>query len=168
MATQNSDLVANYEAVPQVANDAQELEGKVRVAQGSVAVASDGTGSGDIIMLAPIPSNAAITSIKLAADDLDSNGSPALAWDVGVYTSGGTVKDVDAFATAITLGQAATAFTEYAFEARNINECGQKLWQDAADTSDPGGVYYVALTIQTAAATGAAGDLSFIIEYVVD
>jgi len=168
MATQNSDLVANYEAVPQVANDAQELEGKVRIAQGSVAVAADGTGSGDIIMLAPIPSNASVVSIKLAADDLDSNGSPALAWNLGVYTTGGTVKDADAFASAITLGQAATAFTEYAFEARDIAVCGQKLWQDAADTADPGGAYYVALTISTAAATGAAGDLSFIIEYVVD
>lgn len=168
MATQNSDLVANLEATPSVANATQELAGRVRVAQGTIAVAADGTGSGDIIMLAPVLTNASIMSIRLAADDLDSNGSPTLAWNVGLYTSGGTVKDVDAYASAITLGQAATAFTEYRFEAANITTCGQRVWEDAGDTSDPTATYYVAASVSTAAATGAAGDLSFIIEYVVD
>ena len=167
MATQNSTIVSNFEATPPVLNNTSAVGGRVRVAQGSVAVAADGTGSGDIIMLAPIPSNASIFSIRLAADDLDS-GTPALAWNIGVYSSGGTVKDVDAFASAVTLGQAATAFTEYAFEARDIAECGQAVWQDAAETADGGGWYYIAASISTAAATGAAGDLSFIIEYVVD
>lgn len=167
MATQNSTLVSNYEASPQVMNSTQELHGRVRVAQGTVAVAADGTGAGDIIMLAPVPTGASIISIKLAADDLDS-GAPALAWDVGLYDDEGTVKDVDAYASAVTLGQAATVFTEYAFEARNINACGQRVWEDAGETIDPFATYYVAASIQTAAATGQAGDLSFIIEYVVD
>jgi len=167
MATQNSTIVSNFEATPPILNNTTASGGRVRVSQGSVAVAADGTGSGDIVMLAPIPSNASIFSIRLAADDLDS-GTPALAWDIGVYSSGGVVKDVDAFASAVTLGQAATAFTEYAFEARNISECGQAVWQDAADSADGGGWYYIAASISTAADTGAAGDLSFIIEYVVD
>lgn len=166
MATQNSTLVSNFEG--KTLNAVQELHGRVRVAQGTVAVAADGTGTGDIIMLAPIPSNASIISIKLAADDLDSDGSPALAWDVGLYDADGVVADVDAYATAVTLGQAATVFTEYAFEARNINACGQKVYEDAGASTDPNAYYYVAASIQTAAATGAAGDLSFIIEYVVD
>ena len=33
MTTKNSDLVANFEASPQVANDSQELHGVLRVAQ---------------------------------------------------------------------------------------------------------------------------------------
>lgn len=166
MATQNSTLVSNFEAG--TLSPTQELAGRVRIAQGTLVVAADGSGTGDIIMLAPVPSNASIVSIKLAADDLDSNGSPALAWNIGLYTSDGTVADVDAYASAVTLGQAATAFTEYAYEARNINACGQKVYEDAAATSDPGGFYYVAASVSTAAATGAEGDLSFIIEYVVD
>jgi|DEB0MinimDraft_3_1074331.scaffolds.fasta_scaffold00070_11 hypothetical protein len=169
MATQNSDLVANLEATPSVANATQELGGRVRVAQGTVAVAADGSGTGDIIMLAPIPTNASITSIKLASDDLDSNGSPALLWDVGLYDTSGTAKDADFYATDITLGQAATAFTEYRFEAANINTCGQKVWEDAGDSAQPeAATYYLAMTVSTAAATGAAGDVSFIVEYVVD
>ena len=168
MATQNSDLVANFEASPRVANDPQELHGVKRVALGNVAVAADGTETGDIIMLAPIPSNAVITSIKLASDDLDSGSPAALAWNLGLYTTAGVVKDADAYASAITLGQSATAYTEYRFEAANINETAQKVYADATDTSDPGTFYYLALTISTAAATGAAGDLAFQVEYVVN
>ena len=38
--------------------------------------------------------------------------------------------------------------------------------EDAGQSSDPGGYYYVALTFDAAGDT--AGDLSFIIEYTVD
>jgi hypothetical protein len=43
-------------------------------------------GGSDIVMLAPIPSNASITSIKLASDDLDSGTT--LTANVGLYTTG--------------------------------------------------------------------------------
>jgi hypothetical protein len=43
---------------------------------------------------------------------------------------------------------------------------GQRVWQDAGQSSDPGGYYYVALTFDAAGDT--AGDLSFIIEYTID
>ena len=75
--------------------------------------------------------------------------------------------DDDAYASAITdLRGAVTTGTEVAFEARNINTMGQKVWQDAGQSSDPGGYYYVALTFDAAGDT--AGDLSFVIEYTVD
>lgn len=168
MATQKTSLITNHET-GNLANAVRQLHGRVRIAQGTVAVAADGTGSGDIIMLAPLPSNASVTSIMLASDDLDSNGSPTLAWDVGLYDDdAATALDADCYATAITLGQAATAFTEFAFEARNINATGQRAWEDGGQSADPGGFVYLALTISTAAATGAAGDVSFIVHYVVD
>ena len=167
MGTVNGTLVSNFEAAGTLSSP-QLLHGRVRVAQGSIALSTGDLDASDIVHLAPIPSNAAILSIKVASDDLDSNGTPTLAWNIGVYTSAGVVKDADAFASAVTLGQAATAFTEYAFEARDISETGQKLYQDATDTSDPGGFYYVSLTASTGAATAAAGDIAFIIEYVVD
>lgn len=165
MATKNSTLVTNFEAGD--LSPSQELSGKLRVAQGTVALLTGDIDAADIVMLAPVPSNASITSIRLAADDLDSNGSPTLAFNVGLHGTDGTAADADCFATAITLGQAATAFTEYAFEARNINETGQLVWEDAAASSDPGGFYYVSMTVSTGAATAAAGDIAFIIEYVV-
>lgn len=56
-------------------------------------------GVGDIIDLGPIPANTRVIDIIIDSDDLDSGGSPALAFDVGVMS--GTVGDT---ATARTCG----------------------------------------------------------------
>ena len=169
MTTKNSTLVSNFIASPQVFSPSYQLAGVARIAQGTIALATTDIDNNDIIHLAPVPVGASITSIKLASDDLDS-GSASLTFNVGLYTTASTpvVKDEDCYSTAITLGQAATAFTEYAFEVRDVNVCGQRIWEDAGDSSDPGGQYYLSVTVQAAAATAAAGDFSFIVQYVVD
>ena len=164
MSNANSDLVTNFVAVPQVLNPAQQLQGVKRIAQGTVALASGDLGANDTVMLAPIPSNASITSIKLFNDDLDS-GSTNTA-DVGLYTTALAVVDADAYASVITsLRSAVTTGTEVAFEARDINKMGQKVWQDAGLSSDPALTYFVGIGFPAAGDT--AGDLSFIIEYTV-
>ena len=97
-----------------------------------------------------IGANAKIMAIKLYNDDLDSNGSPSLATNVGLYngttkyTIGGTtteasaVIDEDCYATAITTLQAAnTAGVEVAFEARNVNAIANHVWEDGGLSSDP-------------------------------
>lgn len=173
MATKQTSLLSNrgsQTSAPTPNNVANE-RGRVRTISGSVALVAGDLDLNDIVMLAGVPTGAAVLSIKLASDDLDSNGSPSLAWDLGVYAEAddtAETKDEDAYATAITLGQAATAFTEYAFEARGIEKCGQKVYEDAGDSSDPNNEYFIGLSVSTAAATGAAGDLSFIIEYAID
>lgn len=164
MSNANSDLVTNFVAVPQVLNPAQQLQGVKRIAQGTIALAVGDLGANDTVMLAPIPSNASITSIKLFNDDLDS-GSTNTA-DVGLYTTALAVVDADAYASAITdLRSAVKTGTEVAFEARDINKMGQKVWQDAGLSSDPALTYFVGISFPAAGDT--AGDLSFIIEYVV-
>jgi hypothetical protein len=135
-----------------------------RVATGTIALAAGDLSGDDTVMLAPIPSNASITSIKLFNDDLDS-GTTNTA-DVGLYNTDLSVVDADAYASAITdLRGAVTVGTEVAFEARNINKMGQKVWQDAGLTSDPALTYFVGIGFP--AAGDQAGDLSFVIEYVV-
>lgn len=168
MTTKNSALITNFEAEPQVQNKVYQLHGRKRVAQGTLELATTDLDASDIVMLAPLPTGASITSIQLAADDLDSNATPTLAWNLGLYDTEGTAVDADCYATAITLGQAATALTEYRNEVADINTIGQQLWEDGGVTADPGGLYYVALTASAGAATAAAGTLSFIIEYVID
>jgi hypothetical protein len=165
MANVNTDLVANFVAVPQVLNPAQELHGVKRIAQGSIALVAGDLSANDTVMLAPIPSNASISSIKLVNDDLDS-GSTITA-DVGLYNTDLSVVDADAYASAITALRAAVAApgTEVAFEARDHNKTGQKVWQDAGLSVDPGAVYFVGINFPAAGDT--AGDLSFIIEYTV-
>ena len=165
MANVNTDLVANFVAVPQVLNPAQELHGVKRIAQGSIALVAGDLSANDTVMLAPIPSNASISSIKLVNDDLDS-GSTITA-DVGLYNTDLSVVDADAYASAITAlrGAVAAPGTEVAFEARDHNKTGQKVWQDAGLSVDPGAVYFVGINFPAAGDT--AGDLSFIIEYTV-
>ena len=164
MSNANSDLVTNFVAVPQVLNPAQQLQGVKRIAQGTVALVAGDLGANDTVMLAPIPSNASITSIKLFNDALDS-GTTNTA-DVGLYTTALAVVDADAYASAITdLRAAVKTGTEVAFEARDINKMGQKVWQDAGLSSDPALTYFVGIGFPAAGDT--AGDLSFIIEYVV-
>ena len=164
MSNANSDLVTNFVAVPQVLNPAQQLQGVKRIAQGTVALVAGDLGANDTVMLAPIPSNASITSIKLFNDALDS-GTTNTA-DVGIYKQDLTVVDADAYASVITsLRSAVTTGTEVAFEARDINKMGQKVWQDAGLSSDPALTYFVGIGFPAAGNT--AGDLSFIIEYTV-
>lgn len=164
MSNANSDLVTNFVAVPQVLSSAQQLHGVKRVAAGTIALAVADLGANDTVMLAPIPSNASITSIKIFNDDLDS-GTTNTA-DVGIYKQDLSVVDADAYASAITtLRSANTTGVEVAFEARDINKCGQKVWQDAGLSSDSGLTYFVGLSFPGAGDT--AGDVSFVIEYTV-
>ena len=165
MANVNTDIVTNFVATPSVKNDSQQLHGVKRIAQGTIALAAGDLSAGDTVMLAPVPTNASISSIKLFNDDLDSGTTNTV--DVGLYSTAIAAVDDDAYAAASqVLRTASTTGNEMAFLARNINKCGQKVWQDAGQSSDPGGYYYVALTFDAAGDT--AGDLSFVIEYTVD
>ena len=139
----------------------------MRVASGTIALAAGDLSANDTVMLAQIPTNAAVVSIKLYNDDLDSGSTNTC--DVGLFTADGdvTAKDDDCYASAITdLRAAVLTGTEVAFEARNVNLMGQRVWEDAGDTTDPGGYYLIGLTFDAAGDT--AGDLSWLITYIVD
>ena len=158
MGTKNSTLVSNYEATPPVMNDASLLHGVLRVAQGTIALAAGDSADDDIVMLAPIPSNASVSALFIGSDTLGGS----CTFNVGIYTSAGVVKDEDVFATAVA---DAGAMADVRFEAADINTCGQKMYELAGDSTDPGGVYYIAATM--AAAGGTGGDMSFVIHYIV-
>ena len=51
MGTKNTDLVANFEASPQVANNSAELHGVLRTAHGTVELAAGDSDNDDIVML---------------------------------------------------------------------------------------------------------------------
>lgn len=158
MTTKNTTLVSNFEATPQVISEAHSLHGVLRVAQGTVALAAGDSTDNDIVMLAPIPSNASITALKIASDSLGGS----CTFNVGLYTTGGTVVDEDVYATLVA---DEGAMADVRSEA-DITTVGQQVWEDAGASSDPGGYYYVAVTF--AATGGTAGDMSFVIEYVVN
>lgn len=137
MANVNQTLASNFVADPVVFSPSHQLHGSMRVACGTIALAAGDLSAGDTVMLAPVPTNAAVISIKLFNDDLDSGTTNTC--DVGLYTADGnvTAKDDDCYASAITdLRGAVTTGTEVAFEARDINKMGQKVFEDAGDSTD--------------------------------
>ena len=159
MGTKNSDLVSNFEATPQVKNSAGLLHGSVRVAQGTIVVAAGDSDDNDIVMLAPIPSNAVVPNIFVGTDTFGGS----CTYNVGIYQTDGTVVDEDYFATTVA---DAAALADVRHEAADINTAGKMMWEMAGASSDPGGFYYIAATM--AAAGGTEGDMSFIINYVVN
>jgi hypothetical protein len=159
MTTKNTDLVANFEAIPQVANNSAELAGVLRTAHGSVELAAGDSTDNDIVMLAPIPSNSAVPQLFVGSDTLGGS----CTFNVGIYETDGTVKDEDVFATSVA-DEAALA--DVRFQAADLNTASKKLWELAGDTSDPGGYYYVAITFN--ATGGTAGTLAWNINYIVN
>jgi len=157
MTTKNSTLVTNFEASPQAMNDASNLHGVMRVAQGTIALAAGDSTDNDIVMLAPVPSNATIPQIFIGTDTFGGS----CTFNVGLYQSSGTVVDEDLFATSVA---DAAAMADVRFEAANINTAGQKAYELAGAATDPGGYYYVAVTFN--ATGGTLGDMSFLITYV--
>ena len=172
--------LAHSQTTPRSVREVGSAGGKVRVFMDTIAAGTGDIDDNDIIMLAEIPSGAKIKSIKLYNDDLDSNGSPALVTDVGVYngntafTDGSTryaaeaVIDRDCYGTVSTVLQAAvTAGTEFRYETLNINGVANYMWQDCGLSADPQVQLWIALPIETVAATAAAGDVTMVVEYIV-
>ena len=159
MTTRNTGLVANFEAIPQVANNAAELAGVLRTASGTVELLAGDSTDNDIVMLAPIPSNASIPQLFVGSDSLGGS----CTFNVGLYKTDGTVKDVDVFATLVADG---AALADVRFEVADLNTGSQKLWELAGDSEDPGGYFYVAVTF--AATGGDAGTMNWNIHYVVN
>ena len=159
MTTKNTDLVANFEATPQVANNAAELHGVLRTAHGSVELAAGDSTDNDIVMLAPVPSNAAVPTLFVGSDTFGGS----CTFNVGVYTSAGVVKDEDVFATSVA---DAAAMADVRYEAADLDTGSKKLWELAGDSEDPGGYYYIAITFN--ATGGTAGTLNWNISYVID
>ena len=89
----------------------------------------------DVIQMVRIPQNATIISMTLSADDLDSNGSPAIVLDVGDGS------DTDRFIDGSTIGQAGGV------EPAINNKAGHLHQYTSEDTID--------VLVQVAPATGA-------------
>ena len=159
MTTKKSVLVANVAAIPQVFNNSALLSGEIRVAQGTIELAAGDSTDNDIVMFAPIPSHATITQLFVASDGLGGS----CTFNVGLYLPDGTVKDEDVFATTVS---DAAGMTDLRFEAADINTAGQRVFELAGDSTDPGDYYYVAATFN--ATGGTAGTMSFLIHYVVN
>ena len=182
MATAKGIEITKLDATPRGLMEAGSGTGKMRVFMDTIAAGTGDIDDDDVIMLAEVPSNSKIISIKLYNDDLD--GGSGLVTDIGLYNGGTKFTDTDGSATAYAaeavidrdcygtlstdLGAAVTAGTEFRFETLNINTVANFVWEDGGLTSDPGVPLRIALTIETVAGSAAAGDITMVLQYVVN
>ena len=182
MATAKGIEITKLDATPRGLMEAGSGTGKLRVFMDTIAAATTDIDDNDVIMLAEVPSNSKIISIKLYNDDLD--GGSGLVTDIGLYNGGTKFTDTDGSATAYAaeavidrdcygtlstdLRAAVTAGTEFRFETLNINTVANFVWEDGGLTSDPGVPLRIALTIETVAGSAAAGDITMVVQYVVN
>lgn len=165
-------------AKPKVYLDPQ-AGGIAKIATRTVEVAATSLDeTDDRVMILTLPSGARLIDLILFNDDLDSNGSPALTADIGVYYGGGQriagvekvsgdVIDDDAIATVITTLQTAnTLGVRVIAEQLNIANIGKPLFQVAGLTTDPGGNLHIGISVGTAAGTAAAGTVTMTALYI--
>lgn len=171
-STVKSAAVTGADAVPVTLRQASAQGGKVRQYVATIELATTSIDEvGDIAKMVRIPSRLRVTSVMIFNDDLDSDATPTLAVDVGLYNSvTGAVVDADAFAAAITTLQAANAVgVNVANEAQDIANLGKQAWEFCSGvTSDPGVPLDVALTVSTEAATAVAGTVSIVVTGALD
>lgn len=171
MANQSSQIITDLDASPVVKTNTLEIGGTKRIATALLAMTTGA--ASDIKRFVRIPSRALVLSVAFVNDDLDSNGTPTLATDVGLYRTtadGGAVVDADFFASAVTTLQAATTvFTDVTYESVvvPIANRAKPLWEQLGLTADPGVQYDVAFTYTAGAATHANGNVVMRVEYVL-
>lgn len=177
--------VTLLDASPKLMLEAGSAGGKMRVFTDTITLVAANTGDvGDRWVMAELPSNAKILSIKIYNDEIDSHATPTLAYDLGVYNgtipfdnagtavAAGGVVDVDAYASALTagatsgLGQVNTIGEEVSFEARDIVDIGNFMWEDCGLTVDPNVPLRIAFTLTGTAATHADGDVTMVVTYI--
>ena len=170
VGVKKSNVITNLDLPKPSAAEYGKESGRLRVSSDSFEVAAEDVGDvNDVIELTRLPSSARIYSIMIYSDELDTHASPTLATDCGIYLTDGTVKDADAYRSAVTTGWgvAAGAGVEFITEAgaAPVANIGKRLWEILSESSDPLVDYDICLRLTAVAATGAAGTLSFVIMY---
>lgn len=162
MATTKGNHITAFDATPPETVNARLHGGVLKSAVDQFELAD--TANGDIHHVFRLPVEATLHSVKMATDDLGSAGTI----DIGFYKKNldgtYTVVDQDAIASAIDVNTAATALTEYRFEAADINTADQPAWELAGLSARPAyGDIYLSLT--TPAGTTAVGTVAMQIAY---
>ena len=180
MTTVKSVEITNLDTTPRTTLEAASAGGKLRVWMDTIAVGTGDLDNDDVIVMAQVPSNAKIVSLRIYNDDLNSgsgthnvglyNGPQAYTIS-GTTTDAAAVIDEDCYATDSDAFQAATTVTtgveEYLVEVRDINKIANFVWEDGGLSEDPKVPLRIAITM-SATGTAVAGDITMVVLYAVD
>ena len=125
--------------------------GEVKAIRGVITLPAT-LGATDVVHMVKLPAEHVPVDLILEADDLDTNGTPTIVMDVGITSdSVGSTEDDDAFIAASTLAQGGGM-------ARMDQVTGPRIAAVANER-------LVGITVDTAAATAAAGDVAVTLLY---
>lgn len=158
VVTRKSTQITNRDASPRVINNPATTKGDMKGFCATLETVS-GDSINSVYVLASIPSNASMHSLRLYSDDIGTT----TVGDIGLYDTtenGGGVVDQDFFASAVNMNAGALNGSDIIHEAANagtndISDVEKPLWQQLGLAADPKKWYDVCVTL-TAAADAAA------------
>ncbi len=164
--TFKSDIITNRDNLD--IQNIQQADGKENVITAHI-LTGGAVADNDVIVMAEIPVNASITSIRMWSDDLGSAGDFNLGFYEGVRVAADVVVadaiDEDALGTAIDVNAAALADVEVRFEVQNISTQGDEAWRLAGLSEQPDyGTFFICFTASEA--TIDTGDVILTIRYL--
>lgn len=162
MATYKGTHITDFDAQPFDSVNARLHGGVVKAVVDQFELAD--TADGDFAIVAKLPVDSIIHSVKFACDDLGTAGTV----DIGFYRkkADGTyvAVDADALANNIDVNSAAVSATEYRFSAKGIETATDNAYTLAGLTDRPDyGDIFIGLTTDTG--TTAAGTVLVNIQY---
>ena len=156
MAVFKSSIATNAFASPVVKTGPENM-GRVYNYGASYSIPNTNPQAGDVVLMFPIPTTYSVRRVRVWSDGAGTAG----AFDLGLYraNSDGTILtevDKDLFASALAI-DGPVAGVDHTAEAGfvTIDERFKKIWEVAGASEDPGGAYWVALTMTTAVGGGA-------------
>jgi hypothetical protein len=185
--TSKTTALTNAQASPPINREARLNRGRVREGSDLHAFTTGQLEAADVLLTnIDIPSNAIVREVLMYNDDLDSNATPTLTFDIGVAagedftstTSSSDTKhseddvlDADLFVDGDTTAQAATTkYTSLALDSATAgpDDADKPIWEKLGYDNDPLTKFRIVVTTSAAAATAAAGDVSLLVRYTVD
>lgn len=162
MATYYGTHITKFDANPPTPVNARQHGGVVKYIGDTFELAD--TANGEFAIVAKLPIDSMLVSLKAAFDDLGTAGTV----DIGFYRKAvdGTyvVVDADAIANNLDVNSAAVALTEYRFSVKGIETMNQSIWELAGLSARPAYTdMYIGLTTDTG--TTAAGTATIQVLY---
>lgn len=185
--TQKTTNLTNAVAKPRILRDSRYKDAKITIGLDShqFAAATELEAADVLLMDIDIPSNSIVLDISVHNDDMDTDGSPTLALDIGVaagkdhdsVTSGtvtrhvaDSVVDADLFVDGATTCQAATTnWTSLVPDSGTLgpDDRLKPVWELLGFDEDPVTIYKLAVTSATASAgLSAAADFAVKVELI--
>jgi hypothetical protein len=154
MATYNSDLIIKN-ANKSTHGESRELQHMLATVNVAVALAP-----GDLLPFMNLPAYARVTSACVAASRIDTNGTPTFSLNVGDNGYGAVAGDTSRYFSAATVGRAAAPGDANAVTI--MNGRAQNFLNGQPSNLQLFG------TVVAAAATFAAGTITFRVGYFID